>query len=204
MKSLVRVGLCAVVLTACAPARSAPPTPAPTPAEARPDSATPASPPAVESSLPPTPSAPAAPLIREAPRNWQLLDGASDGVPGTGSERALRELLAQRRPRRTVLVAVIDGGVDTAHVDLRGNLWTNANEVPGNAKDDDGNGYTDDVHGWNFIGGRDGRDVRYDTFEVTRQHVRCTGGSHGTTPAPTAGDCQRIAGSIRRSARKRR
>ncbi|MFL5578425.1 MAG: S8 family peptidase [Gemmatimonadaceae bacterium] len=144
----------------------------------------------------------AAPLVREAPRNWQLLDATANGVPGISAERAERELLAGKKPRRAVVVAVIDGGVDTAHADLRANLWTNARETAGNRKDDDGNGYVDDVRGWNFIGGRDGRDVRYDTYEVTRQHALCTSqpaaGSAakrtaGSAPAPDAARCKAIA-----------
>lgn len=48
------------------------------------------------------------------------------------------------------VVAVIDTGVDIYHPDLKGNIWTNPDEVPGNNKDDDENGYVDDVHGWDF------------------------------------------------------
>ena len=48
-----------------------------------------------------------------------------------------------------VIVAVLDTGVDLNHPDLAGNLWTNPGEIPGNGIDDDGNGYVDDVHGWN-------------------------------------------------------
>src|SRR5215467_2336458 len=119
------------------------------------------------------PATPAAPPS-EAQRNWQLLDEMTDGVPGISAERAQRELLAGKQPARTVLVAVIDGGVDTAHVDLRANLWTNPKEIAGNSRDDDNNGYVDDVHGWNFIGGKDGKDVQYDLLEVTRLYVRCS------------------------------
>ncbi|MBD2165063.1 peptidase S8 [Calothrix membranacea FACHB-236] len=50
-----------------------------------------------------------------------------------------------------VVVAVIDTGVDYNHIDLRNNIWTNTREVAGNGIDDDGDGYIDDVHGWNFI-----------------------------------------------------
>ena len=56
-----------------------------------------------------------------------------------------------------VIVAVIDSGVDLEHEDLQGKIWTNAKEVPGNKKDDDGNGYIDDVHGWNFLGNANGK-----------------------------------------------
>src|SRR3954463_6806676 len=124
----------------------------------------------------PTPSAPAKAAMppAEAQRNWQLLDETIDGVPGISAERAQRELLAGKQPKRTVLVAVIDGGVDTAHVGLKANLWTNPKEVAGNGKDDDNNGYADDRYGWNFIGGKDGKDVQYDALEVTRLYARCT------------------------------
>jgi len=50
-----------------------------------------------------------------------------------------------------LVVAVIDGGVDIAHKDLKSNIWTNSKEVPGNQKDDDGNGYVDDINGWNAV-----------------------------------------------------
>jgi subtilisin family serine protease len=48
----------------------------------------------------------------------------------------------------STVIAVIDSGVDVAHPDLAGNVWTNPGEIPGNDEDDDGNGYTDDIHGW--------------------------------------------------------
>lgn len=130
----------------------------------------------------------------EAQRNWQLLDEATDGVPGISAERAQRELLAGKQPARTVLVAVIDGGIDTAHVDLRANLWTNPKEVAGNGRDDDNNGYADDIHGWNFIGGKGGQDVHYDTFEVTRLYGWCTnsGANPGPVPADERSKCDQI------------
>ncbi|HWK88372.1 MAG TPA: S8 family peptidase, partial [Longimicrobium sp.] len=110
--------------------------------------------------------------------NWWLLDIA-DGYAGTSVERAYRELLAGRRPD-TVVVAIIDSGVEVDHPDLDGVLWTNRRETPGNGRDDDGNGYVDDVHGWNFIGGAGGRNVHFDTYEVTRLYgqlrPRCEAG----------------------------
>lgn len=145
------------VLGACGAPRTAPVT-APTPAAA--PSPSPA----------PTPAR----ILTEAPKDWQLLDAAADGVPGTSARRAVRELLAGRTPQRTVVVAVVDGGVDTAHVALRGALWSNAKEVAANGKDDDNNGYADDTRGWNFLGGASGENVNWDTLELTRQHARCT------------------------------
>jgi subtilisin family serine protease len=143
----------------------------------------------IPAALPPVAAAvPAASDTATLPKNWQLLDEASDHWAGVSSERAMRELLANKQPKRTVLVAVIDGGVDTAHTALRPNLWLNPHEVPGNMKDDDHNGYVDDMRGWNFIGGRDGRDVDQDTYEATRVYVGCeakspTGGFGAPTPA---------------------
>jgi len=71
-----------------------------------------------------------------------------------------------------VVVAVIDSGIDTTHEDLKPVLWTNKLEIPGNGKDDDKNGYTDDIHGWNFIGGKDGKNVGKDSYEAARVYYR--------------------------------
>lgn len=138
----------------------------------------------VRTEPPPTTTNPPATAAgpREAASNWQLLDPATDRVPGIGVERAYREILAGKQPRREIVVAVIDGGIDTAHVDLRPHLWVNPKEIPGNGRDDDGNGYVDDVYGWNFIGGADGRNVQWDTWEVTRMFAACR---RGATPLPT-------------------
>src|SRR5690606_39759422 len=85
--------------------------------------------------------------------------------------------------------------IDTEHEDLRENIWVNEDEIPGNGLDDDGNGYVDDVHGWNFIGGPDGRHIDKDTYEVTRLYardsVRFHGASHDTLSAAARADYQR-------------
>src|SRR5258705_13560153 len=89
-------------------------------------------------SLPAAPAAAAAePAIVEAPLNWHLLDAATDHVQGIGVLRAERELLKGKQPKRTVLVAVIDNGIDTTHAALRDHLWANPREIPGNGRDDD-------------------------------------------------------------------
>src|SRR6185436_9891483 len=72
---------------------------------------------------------------------------------------------------KTVLVAVIDSGIDIEHEDLKDVIWNNEDEIPGNGIDDDKNGYVDDIHGWNFIGGKNGN-VDEDTYEVTREYAR--------------------------------
>ena len=98
---------------------------------------------------------------------WYLKDPRVDNVPGVGATRTYAELLQNRTPQ-PVIVAVIDSGIDTAHVDLKPMLWRNAKEIAGNGVDDDQNGYVDDVHGWNFLGGADGRNINAETLEMTR------------------------------------
>ena len=49
-----------------------------------------------------------------------------------------------------IVIAVMDTGCDLAHPDLAPNAWTNSGEIPNNGVDDDGNGFVDDMHGWNF------------------------------------------------------
>mgnify|MGYP000244712493 CR=1 FL=1 len=104
----------------------------------------------------------------EPPEGWHHWDEEITRFRGISSDRAYHELLTDKSPHKKIIVAVIDGGVDTDHEDLNDVIWTNKDEVPGNGKDDDNNGYVDDVHGWNFIGGADGENVNHDTFELTR------------------------------------
>lgn len=103
----------------------------------------------------------------KAPQNWFNLDKSTDGVQGVSTEKVYKEVL-KGMDSKTVVVAVIDSGVDWEHEDLKNVMWVNEDEIPNNGIDDDGNGYVDDIHGWNFIGGKDGRNVDADTYEVTR------------------------------------
>ncbi len=98
--------------------------------------------------------------------NWQNLDFKTDSVFGISTEKAYNELLKDKK-HVPVLVAVIDGGIDINHEDLKQVIWTNPGEVAGNNADDDKNGYVDDIHGWDFIGSAKG-DVQYDNMELTR------------------------------------
>lgn len=103
----------------------------------------------------------------EAARDWFHSD-TSAPTPGLSTDKAYATLLADRTPKQTVTVAIIDSGIDIQHEDLQPVIWTNEDEIPNNGVDDDRNGYVDDVHGWNFIGGPDGENVEHDTYEVTR------------------------------------
>ncbi|QJR35406.1 S8 family serine peptidase [Gemmatimonas groenlandica] len=147
---------------------------------------------------PPTPAA-----ADTARADWQRLDFDTDRVMGVGSERAIRELLASRAPRRRVVVAVVDGGVDTAHTRLTGSLWKNPREIAGNGKDDDGNGVVDDVFGWNALATADGTPVRYDTFELTRLYAACRNQPAGSlTPKPSTTACSDLASAYRDKAKE--
>lgn len=101
------------------------------------------------------------------PPNWFNLDPGQDNVPGVSTERAYSQLLEGRKGK-TVIVAVLDSGVDYEHEDLKDVMWVNEDEIPGNGIDDDKNGYVDDIHGWNFLGNKSGESIRYDNLEVTR------------------------------------
>lgn len=102
----------------------------------------------------------------EAPKDWWDLDRTDNSYPGVSANKALNYL--QGKKGQTVVVAVIDSGVDIEHEDLKDIIWTNPGEIAGNGIDDDGNGYVDDVHGWNFIGGKDGRNINGENLEIVR------------------------------------
>src|SRR6188472_3628883 len=100
------------------------------------------------------------------PNGWYLQDFKENGVNGISLDKAYQ--FVKGKKSKTVLVAVIDSGVDTLHEDLKSILWHNPGEIPGNGIDDDKNGYVDDIYGWNFLGGRDGRNVEKDSYEAAR------------------------------------
>ncbi len=98
--------------------------------------------------------------------NWQNLDLKADSTFGISTEKAYAELLKGKKAK-TVIVGILDSGVDPEHEDLKTVLWSNAKEIAGNGKDDDKNGYIDDVFGWNFLGSAKGS-VDQDALELTR------------------------------------
>lgn len=104
----------------------------------------------------------------DVPKGWHLMDKASSGFYGISMNKAYEFVKEKNLKGKTVIVAVIDSGIDTLHEDLKQVLWKNAKEIPGNGIDDDKNGYVDDVHGWNFLGGTDGQNVQQDSYEAAR------------------------------------
>ncbi len=90
-------------------------------------------------------------LTENEKHTWGHLDLVKDTIPGMSVDKAYKEIIKTKKGK-TVIVAVIDSGIDIDHEDLDGVVWTNKKEVPNNGKDDDKNGYIDDVHGWNFLG----------------------------------------------------
>ncbi len=103
---------------------------------------------------------------KEIIKNWHLLDAEHDGYHGISLQKAM-DLLKGKTPK-PIIVAVLDGGVDTNHFALKNALWINKNELQGNGRDDDHNGYVDDMHGWNFLGNANGKNVNHDSQESVR------------------------------------
>lgn len=107
------------------------------------------------------------PLKDKELMTWYHKDFASSKVYGVNTDNAYKYLESKGLKPKSVVVAVLDSGVEVDHPGLKNNMWKNPNEVPNNGKDDDGNGYIDDVHGWNFMGSAKG-DIDVDNMEVTR------------------------------------
>jgi serine protease len=78
----------------------------------------------------------------------------------------------------SIVVAIVDGGTDINHPDLSANLWTNDDEIPGNGRDDDRNGFVDDIHGWNFATNR-GDPTGLPTTPINADHGTHTAGLVG-------------------------
>src|SRR3982074_2663505 len=106
---------------------------------------------------------------KEVPKGWHLLNPKDSGnYYGISLKQAYDFIKSKKLKSTPVIVGVIDSGVDTTHEDLKTILWHNPGEIPGNGIDDDKNGYVDDVYGWNFLGGRDGKNVEKDSYEAAR------------------------------------
>ncbi len=117
---------------------------------------------------------------------WSSKDLKSDTIPGMSVEKTYREILPGKSATQTI-VAVIDSGIDIEHEDLKNVIWTNPKEIAGNGKDDDNNGYVDDVHGWNFLG-----DIEAEQLEFARIIDRYDAEFSGKSLASVAADKKEI------------
>ena len=106
-------------------------------------------------------SAKKVPLTIDQKQKWGHANLATDTIPGMSVELAYEFLKGKKSTE--VIVAVNDSGIDLNHEDLKDVLWVNPKEIAGNGKDDDKNGFIDDVHGWNFLG-----DIYDENLEITR------------------------------------
>ncbi|MEZ4854833.1 MAG: S8 family serine peptidase, partial [Flavobacterium sp.] len=91
------------------------------------------------------------PIAENDLKRWSDLDLVKDTIPGMSVDKAYAELLKGKKST-TVIVGIVDSGVDIRHEDLKGQIWVNPKEIANNGKDDDNNGYIDDINGWNFLG----------------------------------------------------
>jgi len=123
---------------------------------------------AKEAELKPLPSTIGSLYEKDELRGWQHKDARTDKLPGMSVDKAYAEVLPHLPEGDTVIVAVLDSGLDIDHEDLKDHIWTNKDEIPGNGIDDDNNGYVDDVHGWNFLGSRDGKKAYEEQLELAR------------------------------------
>ena len=118
---------------------------------------------------------------------WGLYNTGQDG--GTeGADIGAIEAWSESTGSRDIVVAVIDTGVDYNHQDLRDNMWVNTGEIAGNNIDDDGNGFVDDVYGYDFCN-NDG-----DPYDDRYHGTHCAGtiGAIGNNAIGVAGVCWQI------------
>lgn len=110
-------------------------------------------------------------LAESSLQRWSHLDILKDTIPGMSVDRAYEEIIKDKVGKK-VIVAVIDSGIEIDHADLKPQMWVNPKETANNGKDDDKNGYADDMHGWNFLGA-----ANEEQLELTRIVSRGDDGS---------------------------
>ncbi|MFC4818511.1 S8 family serine peptidase [Flavobacterium sp. GCM10023249] len=103
----------------------------------------------------------------EKTKFWHQEDYSTTSIPGISLDKAIKSV---NRPssKKQIIVAVIDTQIDALHEDLNTSIWTNKKEIPNNGIDDDKNGFTDDIHGWNFLGNKSGGYTVWANFEYIR------------------------------------
>ena len=98
---------------------------------------------------------------------WYALDVQKDSIAGLSLFKTFSEF--NKPPKsKPVIIAILDTGIDIDHKDLKNNIWVNLKETPNNNIDDDGNGYKDDIYGWNFLGNSKGENIT----ETNKEYVR--------------------------------
>ncbi|MDB4999528.1 MAG: hypothetical protein JWR76_605 [Mucilaginibacter sp.] len=140
----------------------------------------------VAQTAPNPPVTAAAAVATELPKNWHTMDLKTDGYFGISLNQAY--LFVKGKKSKPVVVATIDSGIDTAQADLKPILWVNTKEIPGNGIDDDKNGYVDDIHGWDFLGGPGGKCNFTETTEEVREYNRLKEKYANVTTAPAGND----------------
>jgi cell wall-associated protease len=140
----------------------------------------------VAQTAPKPPVTAAAAVATELPKNWHTMDLKTDGYFGISLNQAY--LFVKGKKSKPVVVATIDSGIDTAQADLKPILWVNTKEIPGNGIDDDKNGYVDDIHGWDFLGGPGGKCNFTETTEEVREYNRLKEKYANITVAPAGND----------------
>jgi cell wall-associated protease len=118
----------------------------------------------------------------DPPKAWHAMDLKTDGFYGISLKQAY--LFLKGKKSKTVIVSTIDSGIDTLQNDLKSVLWVNAKEVPNNGIDDDKDGFVDDVHGWDFLGGKGGKVDFTETTEEVRQYHKLKDKYANVTTAP--------------------
>lgn len=102
------------------------------------------------------------------PDSWHLLSPTKDKWHGINLNAAYQFLNEKNVKPQKIVIALIGGGIDTNHKDLKNVLWKNKKEIANNNKDDDGNGYIDDINGWNFLGNKNGKHLLNTNYESAR------------------------------------
>lgn len=108
-------------------------------------------------------------MTDEELKSWYHKDITEDTIPGVSAEKLYKKLQEnQVLSSKKIIVAVLDSGIDIDHEDLNNIIWQNSEEIENNGIDDDNNGYIDDIHGWNFLGNSNGKNVEFARKEFLR------------------------------------